>query len=67
MRRDDDEIVWEQWHNPDDSTVPLGEFRFDVEQYEAELLRAQHDRSWEWPGRVIARPKPRPITSWPPS
>jgi hypothetical protein len=65
VRRDDDEIVWEQWHNPDDSHVPLGEFRFGIRQYEAELLRAQHDRSWEWPGRVIARLAEASLTARP--
>ncbi|HEU5159017.1 MAG TPA: hypothetical protein VFU43_18620 [Streptosporangiaceae bacterium] len=55
IHREGDQIVWDQWHNPDADGVPLGEFRFDVAQYEAELLRARQDRAWEWPGRAIAR------------
>ncbi|PSL51488.1 hypothetical protein B0I31_12018 [Saccharothrix carnea] len=55
VRREDDQIVWDRWHNPDTGHVPLGEYRFDVRQYETELLRARQDRTWEWPGRTIAR------------
>lgn len=55
VRRENGQIIWDQWHNPDVATVPLGEFRFDADQYQAELVRADRDRDWEWPARMVAR------------
>jgi hypothetical protein len=55
IRRNDSEIVWDRWRNPDVDRVALGVFRFDAQQYETELTRAHHDRGWEWPGRTMAR------------
>lgn len=53
VSRDGGEVVWDQWRNPDDGGLSLPTIRFDAAQYEAELARV--DRSWEWPGRTIAR------------
>ncbi|WP_017973914.1 hypothetical protein [Actinopolyspora halophila] len=55
VRRDGDQVVWDRWHNPDDDDFSSAEVRFDSEQYEAELARAHAERSWEWPGRTVAR------------
>lgn len=55
VRREADQIIWDRWFNPAASHVPLGEFRFDAEQYENEILRAHQERTWEWQGRTIAR------------
>ncbi|NYH79849.1 hypothetical protein FHR84_003187 [Actinopolyspora biskrensis] len=55
VRRDGDQVVRDRWHNPDDDDFSLAEVRFDSEQYEAELARAHAERSWEWPGRTVAR------------
>jgi hypothetical protein len=55
VRRDGDEIVWDQWRNPGAHIVPLDVLRFDIQQYEEELERAHQDREWEWPGRTVAR------------
>jgi hypothetical protein len=55
VRRENGQIVWDRWYNPDVDSVPLGEFRFDADQYQAELIRADRDRDWEWPGGTVAR------------
>lgn len=54
VRVEGDQVVWDSWHNPDDE-LDLGEFRFDLARYTAELDRAHRDRQWEWQGRVVAR------------
>jgi hypothetical protein len=55
IRREGDEVVWDQWRNPDAEDVDLAVLRFDAQQYQAELARADADRRWEWPGRTVAR------------
>ncbi|MER5389131.1 hypothetical protein [Saccharopolyspora sp. NPDC002686] len=54
ISRDGDQIVWDEWRNPD-SELSLPEIRFDSAQYEAELARADRERSWEWSGWTVAR------------
>ncbi|MEJ2854260.1 MULTISPECIES: hypothetical protein [unclassified Saccharothrix] len=48
-------MVWDRWRNPDDDGLSLPAVRFDLAQYDAELARAHRERSWEWPGRAVAR------------
>jgi hypothetical protein len=55
IRREGDHVVWTGWRNPDKAEVGLLEFRFDAQQYQAEVERATTDYSWEWPARTIAR------------
>jgi hypothetical protein len=54
IRQDGDHVVWDQWENTSDGHDPTVEFRFDVEQYRADLDRLHVDRSWEWPGVRLA-------------
>jgi hypothetical protein len=51
--RDGDFVVWRDWRCPNDSDRP--EYRFSAVAYEAEIARAERERGWEWPGRVVAR------------
>ncbi|MFF8785189.1 hypothetical protein [Streptomyces sp. NPDC015125] len=61
IRRDGDQVVWENWRRP--STMPgsrapapeLAAYRFDAAAYDAEIARAETDRSWSWPARTSAR------------
>ncbi|MEU0529646.1 hypothetical protein [Amycolatopsis tolypomycina] len=55
VRREGDEVVWDEWRNPDDPGLSLPAVRFAPAQYEAELARADGMRFWEWPGRTVAR------------
>ncbi|MGW1411039.1 hypothetical protein [Streptomyces sp. NPDC002403] len=55
IRREGQHVIWSGWRNPDQEDVDLPEFRFDVDQYEAEVRRASTDHSWEWPARTVAR------------
>ena len=69
IRREGDEVIWDHFRRggtgqaelEDDLTdyegQPLNapEIRFAADQYEAELDRADRDRSWEWPDRTCAR------------
>ncbi|MBT2510727.1 hypothetical protein J7I98_33855 [Streptomyces sp. ISL-98] len=55
IRRDNDQVVWNEWRNPDSDEVDLPEIRFDAEQYDAEVERATADHHWEWPARTVAR------------
>ncbi|GGO42525.1 hypothetical protein GCM10012287_03640 [Streptomyces daqingensis] len=55
VRRDGDHVIWSEWRNPGENVVGLPEFRFDAEEYQAEVERAVADRSWEWPARTVAR------------
>ncbi|MFI6059139.1 hypothetical protein [Streptomyces sp. NPDC051286] len=55
IRREGHHVIWSGWRNPDQDDVDLPEFRFDVNQYEAEVRRASTDHSWEWPARTVAR------------
>ncbi|WP_245699785.1 DUF1380 domain-containing protein [Streptomyces roseifaciens] len=58
--RDGDQVVWRDWRRP--HTLPtrqpapeLPEYRFDAAAYDAEIARAETDRSWAWPARNAAR------------
>ena len=51
---DGDTVVWRDWRGYTSSASPP-ELRFAAEQYDAELTRAETDRTWEWPARAIAR------------
>ncbi|MEH6374271.1 hypothetical protein V7793_08015 [Streptomyces sp. KLMMK] len=58
--RDGDQVVWRDWRRP--RTLPSGrpapelpEYRFDAAAYDAEIARAETDRSWAWPARNAAR------------
>ncbi|MFG2532985.1 hypothetical protein [Streptomyces sp. NPDC048516] len=61
IRRDGDQVVWENWQRP--PTMPgskspapeLAACRFDAAAYDAEIARAETDRSWSWPARTTAR------------
>ena len=55
IRRDGDEVIWGGWHNPDEAGPLLPDFSFDAAQYQAEIVRAIGDRSWEWPAMTVAR------------
>ncbi|MFD5872558.1 hypothetical protein [Streptomyces sp. NPDC060322] len=55
IRREGRHVVWNGWRNPDDDELCLPEFRFDADQYDAELRRAGADLGWEWPARRVAR------------
>jgi hypothetical protein len=52
--REGAEVVWKDWRSsmPGD---PPPEVRFDAALYDAEVERAEHDHSWEWPARTVAR------------
>ncbi|MFE7594169.1 hypothetical protein ACFU6K_32665 [Kitasatospora sp. NPDC057512] len=54
VSRDGEHVVWASWRDPAGRGFDLPEFRFAVDQYEAEVLRAEADRGWEWPGAVVA-------------
>lgn len=55
VTRDGDHVVWAGWHDPANQDVALRELRFTAVQYEAEVVRAGEDRSWEWPAGAVAR------------
>lgn len=61
IRRDGDHVVWENWRRPrimPGSREPAPElpaYRFDAAAYDAEIARAETDRSWSWPARTMAR------------
>lgn len=48
IRRDGDQVVWEP-------APALPAYRFDAAAYDAEVARAETDRSWPWPARSTAR------------
>lgn len=77
IRRDGDQVVWHDWRRP--PTMPgsrepapeLPAYRFDAAAYDAEITRAETDRSWSWPARTIARlikaglvERPELLTRW---
>ena len=47
-------VVWRDWRGHT-SPEPPPVLRFPAVQYDAELARAEADRSWEWPARTVAR------------
>ncbi|MFI1968345.1 hypothetical protein [Streptomyces cinnamoneus] len=61
IRRDGEQVVWDDWRRP--LTMPGGRepapeppaYRFDAAAYDAEVARAEADRSWSWPARTVAR------------
>ncbi|WP_405447867.1 hypothetical protein [Streptomyces erythrochromogenes] len=53
IRRDGDEVVWDGWRGAI-GPLPLP-YRFDANDYDAELARAERDHSWCWPARSTAR------------
>ncbi|MFE6049210.1 hypothetical protein ACFQ6N_00455 [Kitasatospora sp. NPDC056446] len=54
VRRDGERVVWEGWRDPVKQGLDLPEIRFAADQYEAEVSRAEADRSWEWPAVTVA-------------
>jgi hypothetical protein len=55
VTRNGDHVVWAGWRDPANQDFDLPELRFTAGQYEAEVLRAGEDRSWEWPAGAVAR------------
>ncbi|MFI5843723.1 hypothetical protein ACIA8K_28880 [Catenuloplanes sp. NPDC051500] len=55
VERRGDEVVWRDWRNPSDPRPARPADTFDAAQYDAELARADADRSWEWYERTVAR------------
>ncbi|GAA4896293.1 hypothetical protein ACFPM3_15885 [Streptomyces coeruleoprunus] len=60
VSREGDEVVWGGWRRPAPSYGPrppreLPEIRFDAAEYDAEVARAERDRSWVWPAWATAR------------
>ncbi|MEU9125548.1 hypothetical protein AB0C96_37945 [Streptomyces sp. NPDC048506] len=58
--REGNHVVWRDWSRPPapPSQQPppdLPEYRFDAAAYDAEITRAENDRSWAWPARTTAR------------
>ncbi|SCE17725.1 hypothetical protein GA0115240_142190 [Streptomyces sp. DvalAA-14] len=58
--REGGQVVWRDWRRPPTSPsrrIPaeLPQYRFDAADYDAEVKRAEHDRSWAWPSRNTAR------------
>ncbi|MFB7511692.1 hypothetical protein [Streptomyces sp. NPDC056144] len=61
VRREGAHVVWDGWRRPNTpSRPPLGlpeapvAYRFDADAYDAEIARAEQDRSWAWPARRTA-------------
>lgn len=52
--REGQEVVWTDWHSTAGGQFP-NEVRFDADEYDREVERAEHDWSWEWPARTAAR------------
>ncbi|MEE1829819.1 hypothetical protein [Streptomyces sp. SP17KL33] len=55
VTRHGDHVVWAGWRDLANQDFDLPELRFIAGQYEAEVLRAGKDRSWEWPAGAVAR------------
>ena len=60
IRREGDQVLWDEFSEgsedePSSRKLKLGPFRFDLEEYEHELVRAHLERSWESPDRRTAR------------
>ena len=58
--RDGDTVWWRDWERPLGSAgqppLPaLPDVRFEASRYNAEVLRAENDHSWEWPARTVTR------------
>lgn len=55
VTRNADHVVWAGWRDLANQDSDLPELLFTAGQYEAEVLRAGEDRSWEWPAGAVAR------------
>ncbi|MFI8339978.1 hypothetical protein ACIF8W_07830 [Streptomyces sp. NPDC085639] len=56
IRRRGERVVWSGWQNTEDVRAPVpADVHFDAAQYNAELVRAAADVSWEEPVDSIAR------------
>ncbi|MFC3499697.1 hypothetical protein ACFOOK_01610 [Micromonospora krabiensis] len=55
IERRGDEVIWRDWRNPDEPGLDLPALRFGAAQYDAEIIRAENDHSWEWTDRSVAR------------
>ena len=55
--REGAEVVWRDWRRPRalPPAAELPEYRFEAADYDAEVERAENDRSWAWPARHTAR------------
>ncbi|MFG2754568.1 hypothetical protein [Streptomyces xanthophaeus] len=70
IRRDGDEVVWDGWRGVEGKRRPPA-YRCDAAAYDAEVVRAENDRSWSWPARDTARliaeglrERPELLTAW---
>ncbi|MEV1012081.1 hypothetical protein [Streptomyces sp. NPDC049881] len=75
VAREGNEVVWRDWSRPASppgkEAGPPPERRFDAAAYDAEIARAEADRTWEWPARTTARliaarlrERPELLTRW---
>ncbi|WP_051942940.1 hypothetical protein [Streptacidiphilus rugosus] len=55
VRRDGEHVLWEGWRDLAHPEFDAPGLRFAAAAYEAEVLRAEADRGWEWPGAAVAR------------
>jgi hypothetical protein len=55
VTRHGDHVAWAGWRDLANQDLGLPELRFAAAQYEAEVLRAEGDRGWEWPVGAAAR------------
>jgi hypothetical protein len=55
VTRNGEHVGWAGWRDVAHQDLDLPELRFTAAQYEAEVLRAGEDRSWEWPAGAVAR------------
>ncbi|CAM5357175.1 hypothetical protein [Streptomyces avidinii] len=70
IRRDGDTVVWDGWRGVEGKRQPPA-YRCDAAAYDAEVQRAENDRSWSWPARDTARliadglrERPELLTAW---
>ncbi|WP_369185344.1 hypothetical protein [Streptomyces sp. Y1] len=54
IRREAEHVLWTGWRNPMDEDFGVPACRFSAAQYDAEVARAEADRSWQWPGTMVA-------------
>ncbi|MFG3381759.1 hypothetical protein [Streptomyces sp. NPDC047999] len=54
IRREGVEVVWDGWRGAERGATPPA-YRFDASAYDAEIARAEEDRSWQWPAWRTAR------------
>ncbi|MEV7783438.1 hypothetical protein [Kitasatospora sp. NPDC088351] len=54
VRCDEEHVVWAGWRDLANQDLDLPELRFTAGQYEAAVLRAEEDRSWEWRAGTVA-------------